>query len=288
MYTYSLVQWMMFFFVYCFFGWCIESAIVSIQKRRFVNRGFLRIPMLPLYGFGAVLILFLTIPVKDKIQLVYIVGMIGATILEYLTGWAMEGLFKMKYWDYSNQRFQLHGRICLSSSLFWGVLSVALTEYIHPPIEHWILGLSHTAITVTVSITACVMLIDTVVSARAALDLAKVLEHLAAAKDEIEHIHTQIEDLKNAAQQQLGDLKENAQQQLEDIKEAKDTVQAQLKEHTEQLKERLSELTEQRESEMSHLGFLKQQLLKGHPSAYSQKFNTTLRELKEQLYKKNG
>lgn len=277
MYTYSLVQWMMFFFVYCFFGWCIESTIVSIQKRRFVNRGFLRIPMLPLYGFGAVLILFLTIPVKDKFPFVYIVGMIGATILEYFTGWAMEGLFKMKYWDYSNQRFQLHGRICLSSSLFWGVLSVALTEYIHPPIEHWILGLSHTVITVTVSITACVMLIDTVISAKAALDLAKVLEHLAAAKDEIEHIHAQLEELKDAAQQQL-----------EDIKEARETIQGQLKERTEQLKERLSELTEQRESEMSHLGFLKQQLLKGHPSAYSRKFNSTLHEMKERLYKKKG
>ena len=60
MYTYNLFQWMMFFFVYCFFGWCIESTIVSISKRRFVNRGFLRIPMLPLYGTGAVLILFLT------------------------------------------------------------------------------------------------------------------------------------------------------------------------------------------------------------------------------------
>lgn len=288
MYTYSLIQWMMFFFVYCFFGWCIESTIVSVSKRRLVNRGFLRIPMLPLYGSGAVLILFLTIPVQDTPWLVYIVGAIGATVLEYFTGWTMECLFKMKYWDYSNQKLQLHGRICLSSSLFWGVLSVALTEYIHPPIEQWILGLSQTAIAVTVSITACIMLIDTVISAKAALDLAKILEHLAAVKDEIEHIYSQLEELRDNAQQQLGDLKDNAQQQLADIIEAKDTVQTQLKGRTEQLMERLSVLTEQRESEMSHLGFLTKQLLKGHPSAYSQRFNTTLRELKERLYKKRG
>lgn len=275
MYTYNLFQWMMFFFVYCFFGWCIESTIVSIGKRRFVNRGFLRIPMLPLYGTGAVLILFLTIPVKDTLWLVYIVGMLGATVLEYFTGWAMESLFKMKYWDYSSQKFQFHGRICLSSSLFWGVLSVALTEYIHPPIERWILSLHPTAVIVTVSVTACIMLADTVVSAKAALDLAKILEHLSAAREEIERLRSQLDELKEAAQQQL-----------EDIKESKDSLQSQLRERTELLKNRLNDLSEQRESEITHLGFLKSQLLKGHPSAYSKKFNSTLRELKERLYTK--
>ena len=75
-----------------------------------MNRGFLQIPMLPLYGTGAVLILFLTIPVKEVLWLVYLIGAIGATILEYITGWAMESLFKMKYWDYSNQN---SGGFCL-------------------------------------------------------------------------------------------------------------------------------------------------------------------------------
>lgn len=277
MYTYNLFQWMMFFFVYCFFGWCIESTIVSISKRRFVNRGFLRIPMLPLYGTGAVLILFLTIPVKNTLWLVYFVGMIGATILEYFTGWAMESLFKMKYWDYSNQKLQLHGRICLSSSLFWGVLSVALTEYIHPPIERWILGIDQSAVVIIVSITACIMLADTVVSAKAALDLAKVLEHLSAVREEIDHLRSQLDELKEAAQQQL-----------EDIKESRDSFQSQLKERMDLLKNRLNDLSEQQESEISHLGFLKSQLLKGHPTAYSKKFNSALRELKERLYTKKG
>ncbi len=271
MYNYSLFQWMMFFFVYCFFGWCIESTIVSISKRQLVNRGFLRIPMLPLYGTGAVLILFLTIPVRENIIAVYLVGLTGATILEYITGMIMESLFKMKYWDYSHHRFQLHGRICLSSSLFWGVLSVALMESIHPPIERWILSLNPIAVSIGVCITACLMLADTIVSARAALDLAKVLEHLSAAREEIERLGLQLDE-----------LKETAQQQIEDIKEGKDKI----KEHIEEIKKQLSELSTARESEISHLGFFKLELLKGHPTAYSKKFNLTLRELKDRIYTK--
>lgn len=271
MYNYSLFQWMMFFFVYCFFGWCIESTIVSISKRQPVNRGFLRIPMLPLYGTGAVLILFLTIPVRENIIAVYLVGLIGATVLEYITGMIMESLFKMKYWDYSHHRFQLHGRICLTSSLFWGVLSVALMESIHPPIEHWILSLNQTVVSVGVCITACLMFTDTIVSARAALDLAKVLEHLSAAREEIERLGLQLDELREAAQQQI-----------EDIREGKDK----LKEHMEEMKKQLSELSTARESEIAHLGFFKSGLLKGHPTAYSKKFNLTLRELKERMYTK--
>lgn len=271
MYTYDLFQWMLFFFVYCFFGWCIESAIVSVSSRRLVNRGFLRIPMLPLYGFGAVLILFLTIPVQDMPWLVYVIGAVGATILEYFTGWAMECLFKMKYWDYSDKRIQLHGRICLSSSLFWGVLSVALTEYIHPPIEHWILGLNHLFVILITVCAFCIMLTDTIVSAKTALDLAKVLEHLESVREEISALRTQLDDLKE-------DFKETSQQQIGGFREN-------LKERADHIKGRLAELTSLRETEMSQLGFLKSQLLKRHPSAYSKKFNDTLRELKERLYK---
>lgn len=289
MYTYTLTQWMLFFFTYCFFGWCIESTIVSVSKRRFINRGFLRIPMLPLYGSGAVLILFLTIPFKDSLPLVYLAGTLGATALEYVTGWGMEQLFKIKYWDYSTQKFQLHGRICLTSSLFWGVLSVALTEYIHPPIEKLILGLPAGFVSVSSILCFCIMLIDTIVSAKAALDLAKVLERLSRIRDEIEQLHTQLDELKDSAHQEISAAKEAAHLHIatvkDDVKEQHERIESLLHEPAEKLRSRLQELSALREDEMSHLGFLKSQLLKGSPSAYSKKFNGALRELKERLNK---
>lgn len=132
--SYSVLQWLLFFYIYCFIGWCFESAYVSLKKRRFVNRGFLKLPMLPIYGSGAIAILIVTIPVRDNLWLVWLFGMISATLLELVTGAVMELLFKVKYWDYSNQKFNYKGYICLSSSIAWGFLSLLLTEVIHEPI----------------------------------------------------------------------------------------------------------------------------------------------------------
>ena len=108
---YTWYQWLLMFYIFSFFGWIFESTYVSLKKGHFVNRGFLRLPMLPLYGTGAVLLLWVTLPFRDNLLMVYAAGVIAATALEYVTGWAMERLFKVKYWDYSNQRFQLNGYI---------------------------------------------------------------------------------------------------------------------------------------------------------------------------------
>ena len=72
MYTYTWYQWLTFFYLYCFFGWIFESTYVSLKQKRFVNRGFLRLPMLPLYGSGAVMMLWVSLPFQDSLILTYI------------------------------------------------------------------------------------------------------------------------------------------------------------------------------------------------------------------------
>ena len=112
MQEYDLSQWVLFFFLYSFLGWIWESCYVSVRKHRWVNRGFMHGPMLPLYGSGAMVVLIVTIPVRDNILLVFLMGMIGATILEYFTGITMERLFHVRYWDYRNLKFTVRGYIC--------------------------------------------------------------------------------------------------------------------------------------------------------------------------------
>ena len=124
MYTYPWYHWITFFYIYCFLGWIVESTYVSLQKRRLVNRGFLRLPMIPLYGTGAVMMLWVSLPVKDNLILVYIAGFFAASALEYVTGWIMERLFKMRYWDYSSQKFNINGYVCLGTSIAWGFLTI--------------------------------------------------------------------------------------------------------------------------------------------------------------------
>ena len=113
---YTLQQWILYFYVYCFLGWIFESCYVSFRKKEWVNRGFLHGPFLPIYGSGAVMMLFVSEPFKNNLILTYFAGVVGATLLELVTGAAMEALFKVRYWDYSNQKFNYKGNISLTYS----------------------------------------------------------------------------------------------------------------------------------------------------------------------------
>ena len=177
-YDYSAWQWLLVFYLYCVLGWCFESTVVSVQQRHFVNRGFLRGPMLPIYGFGATILLHVSLPLYDKPAALFLASMAAATVFEYVVGVIMEKLFKVKYWDYSEHRFQFQGRICLQSSLCWGFLGLILARVIHPPVEMVVAGLPFAALAIVDILLTILFAGDVVVSVRTALDLAKLLEEL--------------------------------------------------------------------------------------------------------------
>ena len=177
-YSYSAPQWLLVFFLYCVLGWCFESTVVSVKQRHFVNRGFLRGPMLPIYGFGAVLLLHVSLPLYDRPAALFFASMAAATVFEYIVGVVMEKLFKVKYWDYSEHRFQFRGYICLQSSLCWGFLGLILARFIHRPVEWVIAALPFRALLAVDVLWSAAFLADVIVSVRAALDLARVLEEL--------------------------------------------------------------------------------------------------------------
>lgn len=104
---YSVSQWVLLFFLYSFCGWCWEVFLYLVKERRFVNRGFLFGPILPIYGFGAVGILLTCVPVEGNMALVALVGTIAASLLEYVTGFLMESIFHVRYWDYSQRPAEL-------------------------------------------------------------------------------------------------------------------------------------------------------------------------------------
>lgn len=177
-YDYSAWQWILVFFLYCFLGWCFESTVVSVQQRHFVNRGFLRGPMLPIYGFGATILLHVSLPLYNRPVALFFASMAAATAFEYVVGVIMEKLFKVKYWDYSEHRFQFQGRICLQSSLCWGFLGLILARVIHPPVEWIVAGLPFAALVIVDILLTAAFASDVAVSVRTALDLARLLEEL--------------------------------------------------------------------------------------------------------------
>ena len=97
MFSYSVKEWLLLFYIYCFLGWCFESAYVSLRTGHLVNRGFMRAPFLPLYGSGAILLLWVSKVFEGNILLTYVVGLIAATLLELFTGMIMEMIFQIKF-----------------------------------------------------------------------------------------------------------------------------------------------------------------------------------------------
>ena len=250
MYVYTLGQWLLFFYLYCFLGWVWESCYVSLNQRRWVNRGFLRGPLLPIYGFGAVLILWATLPVRGSLALIFPLGMAAASALEYVTGAAMEALFKVRYWDYSNQPFNLNGHICLACSLAWGAFSILLVRVLHPPLEDLVLWLPG----FLTDVLACGLTIyttaDTVRSFQAAMDLREVLTRLTEENEDLRRLARRVEVMSAFAEDDLRRFRERTevnrllrQERREDafrrVQDAKLTALANLRESLESYRARL-------------------------------------------------
>ena len=253
MYTYSFSQWLLFFYIYCFLGWIIESTIVSYTQKKLVNRGYLKGPILPIYGFGSIIVLFVTLPYRNNFFLIYFLGMISATILEYFSGWLMENTLKIKYWDYTNERFNLHGRICLSSSLFWGVLSLVLTILIHSPAEKFVLNIKNT--NSIVAIISIIFIIDFIYSTYNAINLNKLFIFTTKIKAEIEEIYDKLKDSNIAPN----------------------------KYDTDNLKLKLSELKTEYLTITEKFKISYERLIKSYPRAYSKIINNPIKDIKNRF-----
>jgi len=127
----NVATWFLYLVFYSFVGWVYESALCSVLEKRFVNRGFLNGPVCPVYGFGAVLVIA-TLGSFKNVAVLFFGGMLLTCSLEFVTSLLLEKLFHAKWWDYSQYRFNLQGRICLQGALVFGALSVLVVLFIHP------------------------------------------------------------------------------------------------------------------------------------------------------------
>ena len=188
MYVYTTGQWVLLFFFYCLCGWIWESCYVSLRQGHWVDRGFLHGPVLPIYGSGAIIILLATIPVAEDLRLVWLFGMAAATALEYVTGAAMERIFKVRYWDYSSQRFNLNGHICLSSSIAWGFFSILMVRFLHPPVARLLARIPALCVDPLAHVLTAAFTVDAVRSVQAALDLRDMLARLAEENEDLRRL----------------------------------------------------------------------------------------------------
>lgn len=159
----EIIKYILYFFIYSFLGWVVESAGCSIASKRIINRGFLNGPICTVYGFGAVLVISI-LGRFDNIIILFLIGMILTTILEYFTGFILETLFHAKWWDYSDQKFNVKGRVCLKNAIYFGIMSVVIIKFIHPYIEYIVSTIPYNILISIVVITTLWTIVDLIVT----------------------------------------------------------------------------------------------------------------------------
>ncbi len=133
----NFLFYFLLFFIYSVIGWFVEVTYVYIGTKKFINRGFLIGPYIPIYGYSALIMALYLTQYKDNPLTVFLLAIFICTFIEYMISFNMEKLFNARWWDYSNSKFNINGRVCLKNGLGFGFLSLLLIYLINP----WLVNL---------------------------------------------------------------------------------------------------------------------------------------------------
>ena len=245
-------------FIYSFLGWCAEVVFAACRRGIFVNRGFLNGPVCPIYGFGVALVLGLLEPVKSSFLLLFFGSMLLTTALEFIIGFIMESFFHDKWWDYSNNPFNIKGYVCLEFSIIWGLACVLVVDVIHPLIQKLIDVIPVNVGWWLIWILAAIMAADALITLIELLKLPKRFK----AVEELEKMMTAVSDTvgekvlyegydrmkeqREAFEERHPELTEKSREAVRDVLEKRSEINTTLREREDERDERRA----QRRSEM--------------------------------------
>lgn len=247
----------LYFILYSVIGWLCETIFCSVGQRKFVNRGFLNGPICPIYGVGALLVLYLFQGFANNILLLFLASMVATSIVEYITSFLLEKLFHLTLWDYSNRPFNINGRVCLRNSLLFGLMAVILVHFIHPAFEKWMDKIPQ-SISIGISIFLfIILLIDCIFTVRSMLQL----------HGKLNEIHNLFEELGRKTSIRLQELQKQSENR------------SSLTERIEQINKRLTELkTEHRHAHG--------RIVKAFPNMKSPHYQDALDQIKREIKKR--
>lgn len=213
----QLLELATYFIIYSFLGWVLESIFRSFCEKKIINTGFLIGPICPIYGCGAIImILFLKNFSNSKI-LLFIMSIIFLSLWEYIVGVILEKLFKTKYWDYSDHKFNYKGRICLTNSIAWGFLGVLFIDFIHPGIINLLKNVDVLYLKIIVPILLILILTDAIISIVKTKNIKGTLEKVEKLNEQIKEKLAEIKK----QNQEKNTTSENLQLLIEKINKRK-------------------------------------------------------------------
>ena len=158
------------FITYSFLGWIMEMIVTVIEDKEIVNRGFLVGPYCPIYGVCSISMILLLNKVTSPV-LLFILSIIICSLGEYLTSFILEKIFNARWWDYSNMKFNLNGRICLRNCLFFGILGFLVLNYVNSFFVEFYLSLNSTTLNILFYSILTIFIIDLIVSCNVLLKI---------------------------------------------------------------------------------------------------------------------
>ena len=257
------------FFIYAFLGWCTEVVYAGVNQGVFVNRGFLNGALCPIYGFGVLIVLIILEPLRENLLLLYVGSVVLTSLLELITGFLMEKLFHQRWWDYTDDPFNIGGYICLKFSLLWGLACVLVIDVIHPLIMHMMAFIPDRLSTPILVVFTAAFITDIIVTVATVAKLNQRLQQI----DEVAHALRKVSDA-------IGTVAADGSIAVTD---ANEKLRAELKERREELKAKRVELQARREEPIGLMHTAQKRLLHALPNIQSRLHRETMEEIKERV-----
>lgn len=235
-----------YFIIYSFLGWVMESIFRSIAEKKIINSGFLYGPFCPIYGIGAIIMFLFLNGFKENIILLFIISFVVLSIWEYLVGWLLEIVFHTKYWDYSDNKYNIQGRLCLMNSLFWGVLGVVFIRIIHPFVIDVLSNVDKDVVNISTLIIGVYILIDAIVTI---VKVKKIDIRLSMLAELNETIKQKLRELKNTTADTTAATLENMQLKIDELKSQQTRLKRKLLKQTIRLKKAFPTMKSERITE---------------------------------------
>lgn len=181
-----LYKLIILFFIYSFLGWVMEIILTLIVEKKLINRGFLIGPYCPIYGVGSLLLVFFLREYQDNLLVLFVLTMFICSILEYVTSYLLEKIFKLRWWDYTNMKFNINGRICLETMVPFGIFGVLAIRYITPFLLMYLNSVNKDLVMVSAICLTSIFIVDVIISSNVVFNLKNVTKNLT--KDSTEEI----------------------------------------------------------------------------------------------------
>lgn len=182
------------FLIYSFLGWAIEVIVTFYKDKKFVNRGFLLGPYCPIYGFSSIVMILYLNRYCDSFITVFLLAVVVCSIIEYLVSYLMEKLFNARWWDYSNRKFNINGRVCLENSIWFGLLGTLLIYVVNPFLYNLISKMSDNVLLIVGSFLLIIFVIDLIISLNVTFKIKSNITKLIK-KDSTEDFNHKIKEL---------------------------------------------------------------------------------------------